>query len=156
MIDIKQLRECVIRPSLPPGLYSMAAEELLVRTVAVESKGGTYLKQIRGPALSIYQMEPATFSDTWSYINGSSSCKFYNIIMAICNFKEEPVATDMINNLEFATIIARIKYYRDPHPLPEHDDEDGLWLYYKRCWNTYLGKTTKDEFMESYKSYCKG
>jgi hypothetical protein len=153
MIDVRQLRELVIRPSLPPGLYSMAAEELLVGTVAVESKGGTYIKQVKGPALGIFQMEPATFNDTWKYIKDS---KFYTVIMAICNFKDDPVAVDMVSNLELATLVARMKYYRDPHPLPQYDDIDGLWYYYKRCWNTYLGDTNKEEFMQSYKSYCKG
>lgn len=153
MINVRQLREFVIRPSLPPGLYSMAAEELLVATIAVESNGGTYIKQKVGPALGIYQMEPATFSDVWKYVKGS---KFHAIIMAICNFKDEPEANDMIYNLEFATLVARMKYYRDPLPLPSYDDVDGLWLYYKRCWNTYLGKTDKEEFIKSYKDYCKG
>lgn len=95
-------------------------------------------------------MEPATFKDVWSYIKGS---KYYNVIMAICNFKEEPVANDMIENMEFSTLVARMKYFRDPHPLPPASDIDGLWIYYKRCWNTHLGGTTKEEFIKSYFNY---
>ena len=61
-----QLRELIITPALSKlQLYSKDAEELLIFTCAVESDGGTYLKQIKGPALGIYQMEPRTYNDIW-------------------------------------------------------------------------------------------
>ena len=63
MIDNKQLRELIIGPSLDAlQMYSKEAEEILVFTCASESLGGTYLKQVKGPALGIYQMEPATYA----------------------------------------------------------------------------------------------
>lgn len=65
-MDVKQLTELVIRPTLQKlGLYSAAAEQLVVGTIFVESRA-KYLKQIgNGPALSIVEMEPATHDDIW-------------------------------------------------------------------------------------------
>lgn len=152
MIDCNQFRELVIRPTLPVPLYSPAAEELLISTIAVESSSGTYLKQIHGPALGVYEMEPPTYKDTWAYVKKS---KYYDALMENCNFKEEPTMLDMITNLKFATWVARMKYFRDPHPLPLANDIEGLWVYYKRTWNSSLGATTRERFMKCYHDYVK-
>jgi hypothetical protein len=60
----KQLRELVIRPVLeylhPDIPYSHEAEDLLMMIAAHESHLGEYVKQVQGPALGIYQMEPDT------------------------------------------------------------------------------------------------
>jgi hypothetical protein len=49
------LRQYVIRPTLQRlGLWSLAAENLLLGTAAQESKLGYYLHQLEGPALGLY------------------------------------------------------------------------------------------------------
>lgn len=69
-INCEQLRLYVIRPTLEKiELWSEAAENLLLGTTAQESHMGTYIKQVgKGPALGIYQMEPATHKDIWTII----------------------------------------------------------------------------------------
>lgn len=152
MIDVKQLRECVIRPPLKAiGLYSLGAEELLIATASVESRLGTYIKQEGGPALGIYQMEPTTFNDLMiAHIRGQPVSQ---IIMNVCGFKFIPDALEMITNMKLATLMARLHYYRFPEPMPEKDDTEGLWKFYKKRWNTNLGDTTEKEFMVAYNDY---
>src|SRR5688572_10203521 len=68
MIHAADLRELVIRPTLKyVDLWSQAAENLLVGTWFQESSiaGSTRLKQVKGPALGGYQIEPATHKDNW-------------------------------------------------------------------------------------------
>jgi hypothetical protein len=66
-MNARQLRAYVIQPTLKPmGLWSLAAETLLVGTCAHESAMGKYLHQIKGPALGIYQIEPITHFDIWN------------------------------------------------------------------------------------------
>ena len=50
-----------------PGAEAEYAAVLLTGsgTAAVESRMGTYLRQIGGPALGIWQVEPATHLDCW-------------------------------------------------------------------------------------------
>jgi len=62
-----QLRGDIVYPTLHYiGLWSDAAETLILGTIAQESRCGEYVKQVGGgPALGICQMEPATHDDIW-------------------------------------------------------------------------------------------
>lgn len=155
MIDNKQLRECIIKPTLDSlQMYSQAAEELLVFTCACESLGGTYLKQIKGPALGIYQMEPATYQDIWeNYIKHSSSL----IQLLALNFSAPSIPTPerMVFDLKFATAMARLHYRRRSEPLPQHNDIEAIWEYYKKYYNTHLGKAEKEESIKHYRKFVK-
>ena len=59
-----QLREQVIAPALAKiDLFSPEAVALVLGTACVESQCGEYIKQMgKGPALGIFQIEPATYS----------------------------------------------------------------------------------------------
>ena len=63
-IDAQQFREEIVRPVLEhldaadPGIDSPNAEELLMLTAATESQLGRYLRQVRGPAIGVFQVEP--------------------------------------------------------------------------------------------------
>ena len=58
----------VINPVLRSmDAWSIAAENLILGTAVQESECGYYLHQLGdGPALGIYQMEPATHDDCWN------------------------------------------------------------------------------------------
>ena len=62
-----QIRSLVIKPALTKiNLWSRSAEELILGTAIVES-GLTYLKQHGdGPALGLWQVEPATHEDLYT------------------------------------------------------------------------------------------
>ncbi len=148
MINEKQFRH-IIRMSLEPiKLYSAGAEQLLISTASMESDCGTYVMQKNnGPAVGVYQMEPATFRDVWDYTDSS---KYFGPIMEACNFKAIPTAAEMVTNIKFATIIARMNYYRFPEEIPDYTDFEGIWNFYKKRWNTLKGDTTKEEFLAAY------
>jgi len=155
MIDNKQLRECIIKPTLDSlQMYSQAAEELLVFTCACESLGGTYVKQVKGPALGIYQMEPATYTDIWeNYIKHSSSL----VQLLALNFSSPSIPNPerMVYDLKFATAMARLHYRRRNEPLPQHNDIEAIWEYYKKYYNTHLGKAEKEESIKHYRKFVK-
>lgn len=148
-IDAKQLKLFVIVPTLAQlGLYSDAAVNLLLGTCAQESKMGTYLKQLNGSALGIYQMEPASHDDIWdNYLKyrGDLAGK----ILAI----DSRNTNNLIVNLSYATAMARIQYLRVSEPLPEANDLNGLAHYYKVYYNTAGGAATIDEFVANYQRY---
>lgn len=150
MISHQQLRELVIQPSLSKiNLYSAEAEELLIFTCGAESLGGYYLKQVKGPALGIYQMEPFTYTDHWNnYI--FRSAKLGTQLTMHFNCAQVPSPERMITDLAFATVMARVHYLRKPGRLPSVSDVDGMWEYYKQHYNTHLGKATKEESIKKY------
>jgi hypothetical protein len=148
-IDTKQLKLFVIVPTLVQiGLYSDSAVNLLLGTCAQESAMGTYLKQINGPALGIYQMEPNTHADIWD-----NFLKFNPDLAGKVLAIDSSETSNLITNLAYATALARIQYLRAPAKLPAADDIAGLAAYYKRYYNTPAGKATEQQFIDNYHRY---
>ena len=154
MINYAQFQELIISPSLSKlQLFSDSAANLLAFTCAAESRGGTYLKQIKGPALGIYQMEPATYNDIWrNYIFNRAD--YMQILGLNFNAFRMPEEDRMIYDLHYATAMARLHYRRVDKPLPHANDLDGIWEYYKEFWNTHLGKAKKDKAIKAYKDFA--
>lgn len=155
MLDCSQFRSLIIEPVLSKlQMYSKEAEELLVFTCAAESLGGTYLHQVQGPAVGIFQMEPNTYTDIWvNYIRGRNQLATLMALHMGCN--RIPDVERMIYDLHFAAAMARIHYLRHSGKLPKKDDVDGIWEYYKKYYNTVKGKATKEESIKKYKQFIK-
>src|SRR5690606_25580496 len=153
MINSKQLRELIIKPALDAlQLYSSSAEELLVFTCATESLGGHFLHQVKGPALGIYQMEPATYNDLWQRFISRNS-RLTTLLAMHFNCPLIPPEERLIYDLRFATAMSRIHYLRVPEKLPQANDIDAIWAYYKKYYNTHLGKGTKTKSIEHYQNF---
>jgi hypothetical protein len=155
-LDVKQFKDSVIHPSLfaldREIIWSDSAINLLLGTAIQESRL-VYLKQVgSGPALGLYQMEPDTHDDIWenflAYRDGLSSLieKSFRIR------NSEALVWDM----GYATVMARVHYYRVPEVLPDADDVPRLAVYWKKYYNTFEGKGTPLEFIEKYSVYAAG
>lgn len=136
-MDPKQFLEFVIRPTIEPiGLGGAAAERLLLGTALAETNL-TSLHQLNGPALGVYQIEPATHMDVWG-----NFIRFHPDLQeqVLARLSLDPSGLEqLITNLSYQTIIARVIYRRVPTPLPAPDDALSLYQYYKAHWNTSLG-----------------
>jgi len=145
MLDIVDFRDYVVIPTLKEmDMYSAAAVNLLLGTAIQESRL-TYLKQKGGgTALGVYQMEPATHEDLLAYASRKE-------IDAPLNYMSEALVGDMF----YATVMARIHYWRRPEPLPDKDDVEGLANYWKDHYNTRLGKGTVSQFILHYNEYVR-
>lgn len=131
-------------------LWSPAAENLLLGTALVESDHFHYLKQISEPALGFYQIEPATHDDIWdSFLIFRKELR--REVLAFLAPVPEP-KDQLITNLAYATVMARLIYYRRREPLPPHDDLALLAAYWKRWYNTELGKGEPEKFVRYLKA----
>ena len=119
MLDCSQYRSLIVEPVLSRlKLYTRGAEELMVFTCAAESLGGTFLHQVKGPAVGIYQMEPATYTDIWvNYIRMRNQLATLMAMHFGCN--KIPEVERMVYDLHFATAMARIHYLRVSDNIPE-------------------------------------
>ena len=149
MLNHQHFREHVVRPTLHDlGLWSEAAENLLVGTAAHESRL-QWLKQLgTGPALGLYQIEPATHGDLYaSYIDYRPQWR-----QKLLRLYGPAVGSDraLIEHMGYATAVARLLYYRKPEALPMADDLPGLAEYYKRHFNTSLGAGTPEQWLSHY------
>ena len=155
MLHADHLRKLIIKPTLTDlNLFSEEISELLMFTCAVESKGGTYLKQLFGPALGIYQMEPKTYNDIWqNYISKKLNL---NLMMGI-HFNAYTMIDELtlIYDLRFATAMAALHYNRIDMPLPDANDPEALWAFYKKYYNTVQGSANKDKAIFDYQQFVK-
>lgn len=153
MINAAQFRELVVRQTLlelaPEIPYSIAAENLLMGTAAQESKL-SYLQQIRGPALGVFQMEPTTFRwlwDDWLAKRPILKLKFVDMIPS---WRVGMPEREMIGNLYFAAAMCRLRYWVVTEKLPDGDDVRALARYWKAHYNTPAGAGHEDDFVEAY------
>ncbi len=155
MLNPEQLRLYIIRTTLlhldPVIPYSMAAENLLMGTCAQESAMGKYRFQINGPAVGIFQMEPATHQDHYAnylkYLDDMINKLFdINPRAGIHGFQWVP------DDHWYAAAMCRVHYYRVSDPLPE-DNPEALAQYWKKFYNTEQGKGTVEEFVKNYERY---
>ena len=140
--DVKQFRDLIERTltAFAPSMATPVAVNLLLGTAAQESSLGRYLRQVHGPAVGAFQMEPATFgwlqakySDRYPEIAGRS-------------------ADEMEWDLKLAIIMARLRYRAVPLALPEGDVES-LAATWKRDYNTRVGKGTVEEYIANYRRF---
>ena len=134
-----------------PWVYSEDAVELLMLTAAQESHLGRYLKQIQGPARGVFQIEPSTMADL-----------IRNYLMyrdklgdALKRVHGDGLETEihLTGNLAFQIVVARLIYRRVPEPLPNRLDVTEMAEYWKKYWNTHLGKGTVQEAVDNYYKY---
>lgn len=152
-MNSKQLYNEIITPTLAElGLYREEAAKLVLYTAAHESLCGKYIKQVGGIALGIYQCEPLTHADIARFIKTRHNL-YINFIQAT-SIPASLFGNDdlLVSNLRYATAICRIHYYRIPHPIPT--DLEGMAKYWKKYYNTSLGKGKVDDFIKHAKS-CK-
>lgn len=164
MLDIQQFKNLILVPTLKAvDLYSESAVNLLLGTAIQESRL-TYLKQKGGgPALGLFQIEPRTLDDIYfRYLQREDKKGLWERVQQFTTRQDVHVTTrqdvcgQVIGNIPFAVVIARIRYLMVPEALPAYDDLEGLGKYYKKYFNTSSGKGEVHEFVENYKKYVDG
>lgn len=138
-MDVSQLKNLVVRPALAAlQLNSESAVNLLTGTALAESRA-KFVKQIGGPALGLWQMEPATHDDCFAnFLNFPAQSKFATALHQMLAADSAPV-DQLVNNLRYACAMARIRFYRSPLPLPSATDPIAMSAYHKRVYNTPKG-----------------
>lgn len=144
----QQLLDYIIKPTLQymgGNYYSKESAFLLLCTAAIESNCGEYIKQINGPAIGIFQMEPDTNEDIWEHCDALQNNCFGDVVHGLWSVSN-PMPS-LIQSPMYACAMARLKYSMDPHPLPKltgvgQIDSRNFYDYYKRVYNTELGAST--------------
>lgn len=115
------------------------AYNLLLETCAVESDMQRYDRQIGGgPAKGIFQCEPDTLADIRN--------NFIKFRSQYHRFLEG----DLLHSA-YAVIIARMHYLRVPEAIPDNRYDRGL--YWKKYYNTHLGKGTHQDYLTKAHKY---
>ena len=165
MINVAQFRSEIVRPALKAAdMWSEAAENLVLGTAVQESLLAWVKQRGSGPALGFYQMEPATAADichrflstraslaaslakaAWPHVSSAP---------AYSHLSKQDIARLLVEDMRFATIMCRLRYWMMPQPLPAATDIDGLSNYWKRWYNTPLGRGRAGEWADKYRRFC--
>lgn len=141
-----------IKPALfKLGLYSPAAEQLLLAT-AIQESNLIHRKQIGGPALSYFQIEPKTHNDIWDNFLKYRPQLSNKVLQLMSNPASDKIK-ELENNDKYAAAIARIHYLRVPAPIPKYNDIAKMAAYWKRYYNTALGKGKESDFINNWNKY---
>lgn len=151
-MDINQFDKSVLVPALSLiGLCSPAAHALMLGTGILESNFD-YIKQIGGgPALGVFQMEPATYNDIERYLKRYDNATLRESCLSACLYTAWPNSDALMYNLRWSAIMARIKYFMIPDKLPLSCDASALALYYKKYYNTAKGDAQIEKCIDTFK-----
>jgi len=159
MLDVPQFRRLVLEPTLrrlaqvEPRLDVKAAHELLIGTAVKESLL-TYLRQLPdGPALGLYQMEPATHTDMRRWMMRPGREAWREAIDGYVGAGERPIDA-LVGDLRYATAMVRLRYWVRPAPLPAADDIMGLAHYWDRWYQTVVDEHEPKVWARLYRQHC--
>jgi hypothetical protein len=150
-MNVNQLIELIIRPALKQmDAHNSGAEQLVVGTCAKESALGFYVHQLgEGPALGIFQMEPATYDNLWNqYLVDQDRTK--RLILSSCGYSVVPPADRLITDFKLAAMMCRARYLWVSHPLPNFGDINGQATYWAKYYNGNPITGVPSAYVEAY------
>ncbi len=151
-LDARHLLELAVRPAIEligPPWDTVAAEQLVMGTAAKESGGLVWLRQLNGgPAIGLFQMEPFTFRDLRdNFLSGDDPRKVgLRRRIGSLSAKMRPEEHELAWNLRLAAAYCRLRYMAEDEPLPAAWDVKAMASYWKRHYNTRIGKGRPEEF----------
>ena len=153
-MDAQQLLDHIIKPThiyMGRNYESKNSNMLSLATAAVEGRCGYFIKQINGPALGVWHMEPKTHNSIWANCAALRNPHFSVQIKKLM-IKKSPMdeTKNLIISPMYSCAMARLKYAMDPNQLPYYKDIHSVYTYYKRIFNTELGATTYAKFKQAW------
>lgn len=121
------------------------AVELLVGTAITESNL-RHLYQVRGPALSFFQIEPSTANDLIDnfILQRDDLHEALDFIAGGTDWVDN-IDTALVNNIALASAFARLQYWRAPAAIPS--DLLDQAKYWKKYYNSHLGKGKPEHYV---------
>lgn len=148
-----QLRTRVVAPALAAlGLGDGDVAVNLVLGTAAQETGGRFLAQYpAGPALGLWQEEPATHDDMMTnFLVFRPQLAARLAALAVPGMDR---ADQLTWNLRYAAACCRLRYDRAEQPLPATTDPHLLGAYWKAHYNTPQGAGTVDEFVRNFQTH---
>ena len=145
----------MVRPTLKHmGMWSQAAENLLLGTAARESGLGFHLKMANTQALGIYQVSPRMHRNIWDrYLAPKSDLS--SLVRGLASQREflSHPHHELATNLAYATAIAWLVYWRQNPEISKIDcgDINGLGRLWQKHFHSRCPGTIQS-FVDSYQA----
>ncbi|WP_240906377.1 hypothetical protein [Komagataeibacter xylinus] len=136
-LDVGQLKYDIVQPTLTDIRLDGSAAVNLMTGIALAESRSAYLRQLNGPALGLWAMEPAAEADCWACLNTPEQAQLAGRIRALMS--PDPSFMQLVSNLRYACAMARVRVLRADAPLPNAADAAALSAYHKQFYNSALG-----------------
>ena len=143
----KEIKEIIDWTLHELDMHSDDAVELIYRTGMAETKYKHLIQMGGGPAVGFFQCEPATMRDiieNYASYRPDIMTKLYAL-----GYDEKDAEMRMMGSIPLQVAFCRLKYRRDKHAIPAAEDMAAQGKYWKRVYNSELGKGTLEHFLES-------
>lgn len=120
-------------------------ERLIYLTAIVESDGGRYLKQVKGPARSPFQTEPETEKDILRWCKVKHP-ELYQKVRSL-RFPARLEVHEAECNLAYAVALCYLEYFHR-NVNPKNMSVAQLARTWKEKYNTYLGRGTVEKALK--------
>ena len=147
---IQEIKEIVEYSLYKIDCYSDDALALVVRTGMAESS----YTALRGygknnPAIGFWQIEPATMYDMMrNYI--AYKPQYRKALEKLgMQLKGDDIEISVISNMAVQAALCRLHYRRDKYSLPSWDSIEDQGKYWKRVYNTHMGRGTVKHFIKA-------
>lgn len=152
-MNTQSLHNHLIAPTLAAlgkGYNHPPARFLLLGTVAIESDMGLYNRQIKGPALGFFQMEPVTHYDIWKNCDALRSdvgTRIREMLPPSIQANKKLWHLGLELSPQYACAMARMKYAMSPIKLPEitASDSTNKVAFYEYYLEHYHGTDENGE-----------
>lgn len=148
-LDVSQFKNLIVRPTVAslalPG-DDEARTELHTGIALVES-GLSYLRQINGPALGLFQMEQPTHDDIWvNYLHYRPDLAASVRSFVPLRFAQNavPSAQALVESLAYSAAMSVMRFLRTPIPLPKRGAAADQCSAWKAGYNTEAGAGAVD------------
>ena len=124
---------------------------MILETACVESNCGEYIKQLKGPACGIFQIEPRTAKDIidhFIYYRPKLRENYAKLMNGFLSLEQ-----NLCTNLMFQIFMCRIFYLRFSEVIP--DTVESRAKYWKKYYNTNLGKGTVEKYIKAVEKHKK-
>ena len=147
-----RIEESFVRWSLDQeGLpCSESAVKLLLMIAAHESGMFYWVRQMSGPALGLWQMEPVGYREVCRYVNLREERFSPSLVEKVRQREFEWLGLDQV----YACQCARVFLMAEPMVLPDEGDHEGLACYAKMYWNTESGSAVVEDYLGAYERFC--
>lgn len=124
---------------------------MIIETACVESNCGEYIKQLKGPACSIFQIEPNTAKDIIQNYIVKNKLRLQNFNRLYNS--NLTLEQNLCTNLMFAIFMCRCFYLRIKEPIPSTIELRAK--YWKKYYNTEKGKGTVEKYIKAVEKFYK-
>lgn len=155
-LNPRHVLELVIQPALRAlgeRYASTSAEQLVLGTAAAESGFAELRQGGGGPAVGLWQMEPATFRDVVGRFLLARP-DLLSPVLGISAGGRVPTPEQLAWNLQLGAALCRIRYLYDSEPLPQAGYVAGHAAVWKRVYNSALGAGSVDHYLRAWQRHC--